>query len=53
MTESRKHSGVQVYKRLLNYVSRYKWVFISAIFGMIVTALADAGFCLHAETDYG
>ena len=44
MPEPNKASGVQVYKRLLKYVSRYKWVFVSAIFGMIVTALADAGF---------
>ena len=44
MTETKKESGVQIYKRLLKYVSRYKWVFFSAILGMIVTALADAGF---------
>ena len=44
MSDSQKHSGVFVYKRLLNYVRRYKWVFASAILGMIVTALADAGF---------
>ncbi len=44
MPRSKKHSGVLVYKRLLQYVRRYKWVFLSAIVGMIVTALADAGF---------
>ena len=44
MAETEKRSGVQVYKRLLNYVGRYKWAFFSAILGMIVTALADAGF---------
>ena len=38
------HSGAYIYKRLLSYVARYKWVFASAILGMIVTALADAGF---------
>lgn len=44
MSDTQKHSGVFVYKRLLNYVRRYLWVFLSAIGGMIVTALADAGF---------
>lgn len=43
MSES-NHDGTYIYKRLLSYVARYKWVFASAIFGMIVTALADAGF---------
>ncbi len=38
------HSGAYIYKRLLSYVARYKWVFAAAILGMIVTALADAGF---------
>lgn len=44
MPESKQHSGVLVYKRLLKYVSLYKWIFLSAILGMIITALADAGF---------
>ncbi len=38
------HDGAYIYKRLLSYVGRYKWVFAAAILGMIVTALADAGF---------
>ena len=44
MTDTKKHSGAYIYKRLLSYVRQYMWVFITAIGGMVVTALADAGF---------
>lgn len=49
-------NSVQLYKRLLTYTLPYKWVFVAAIFGMILTAavqpvlaalmkpLLDAGF---------
>ena len=44
MSDKQPHSGVYIYKRLLTYVGQYKGVFAAAIGGMVITALADAGF---------
>ena len=35
---------MELYRRLLLYVSPYRWVFMGGIFGMILVALSEASF---------
>jgi len=35
---------VRLYRRLLSYAARYRWVFLIALFGMILNAAAQSGF---------